>query len=254
MECFFLPTQPTRWWACATFRGKDVADYLQSALMMDFMPPNESGALVKILQSAGFGLRWGRWRRSWAESTTHRIHVYLHPMVPKLLFFTHLYQNYLKPSETIWHHLKPSETIWNHLKPHHFCQPSLAFPNFPPSRLVGPVSFACAKPPGWPSCQRRRARCCASARCSWRCWRPRRAPWSQRLGAPRHPVGEDGIGRSDVFFGWESLGWDEVEGGMIQVSITIYIYIYVCVCVCVRACVWVWHVSPPNSFSLMIST
>lgn len=36
---------------------QDVADYLQSALMMDFMPPNESAALQKILQSAGFILR-----------------------------------------------------------------------------------------------------------------------------------------------------------------------------------------------------
>ena len=127
---------------------------------------------------------------------------------------------------------KPSETIWNHLKPHHFCQLSLAFPNFPPSRrLVGPVSFACAKPPGWPSCQRRRARCCASARCSWRCWRPRRAPWSQRLGAPK-----------DSGRGWHWEKWCLFWVGIFGVrwsrrwddsgfDYSIYIYTHMCVCV-----------------------
>ena len=124
---------------------------------------------------------------------------------------------------------KPSETIWKHLKPHHFCQLSLAFPNFPPSRrLVGPVSFACAKPPGWPSCQRRRARCCASARCSWRCWRPRRAPWSQRLGALK-----------DSGRGWHWEKWCLFWVGIFGVrwsrrwddsGFDYSIYIYICVC------------------------
>lgn len=36
---------------------EDVADYLQSALMMEFMPPNEGAAVAKILKMAGFTLR-----------------------------------------------------------------------------------------------------------------------------------------------------------------------------------------------------
>ena len=36
---------------------QDVADYLQSALMMEFMPPNEGAAVAKILKMAGFTLR-----------------------------------------------------------------------------------------------------------------------------------------------------------------------------------------------------
>ena len=42
---------------------EDVADYLQSALMMEFMPPNEGAAVAKILKMAGFTLRscWWNW-------------------------------------------------------------------------------------------------------------------------------------------------------------------------------------------------
>ncbi len=41
--------------------SQDVADYLQSALMMEFMPPNEGAAVAKILKMAGFTLRCCSW-------------------------------------------------------------------------------------------------------------------------------------------------------------------------------------------------